>query len=593
MHNKKKNKYIFYLMIILFFILSIGIRYENIFERPLIFYTDNDDATSHVLVTMKALDEVPYKEHKFLPIFTLKGDYNKYIDDLPTASAMDQYGNVYYTSFPPFGFIAPYIFFKAFSLDITPVNIRLFNLFIHFISILFIFEFIILLLKVLNRKENYFVAFLGSMIYLFSLEALWSHSIVYWHHSLVQPIWLFMLILFLRGLRDKKYHYVCFFILNFILDYTEWTGYIISGTFFVASAYLYLKNREDKFKKLSWITGLSSILSGVVMILHFSLNIEIKDYFSNLFFRAGERGFEFTKIIGLLSGYKKSFGPFIILSLVLGSCVLFKFKKEKKIPKYVWLILFLTLTPLVENILMLNHATVYTFDRLKLIIPLITMICIFIEYLGKRYYKVISLFITLCIILSIFNYYDTYTLDRFTKTYLYQDKNFGEFVKKNVSKDEIAFVNKVVRGDQIFYSDRNIVERTYNIETVKEFLEKRNYKKGKLILVGGKYFDDPNQELYYGNVSCVVSIDLDKEEEDIRLYPAKYSDASWENGISRTTLAFFVHNAEVLSYFKIGDTLKNQNGKYFRIQRIEGNNVYLESESTLKELRGSIYFDKI
>lgn len=116
--SKNQKRVILSLVIFLCMIASIVARYPNASEN-----FQNSDATYHTLLTIQAYDETPILEHKFLPIVTLGGVFDK--DIRWGATILGDQGNYYYTSFGPIGFVLPYFFFKLFHLPVAVSSLYL------------------------------------------------------------------------------------------------------------------------------------------------------------------------------------------------------------------------------------------------------------------------------------------------------------------------------------------------------------------------------------------------------------------------------------------------------------------------------------
>lgn len=144
--------------------------------RPLTENWLNSDATYHVLLTFNAYDQTPVSQHKFLPIVSLGEKEDKCIPW--GATIPDKEGNYYYTSFAPLGFAVPYLFMKMFALPLNEFGLYVFNSGIFFLCwILCVYLFIIIFK---SKKNSLFVAVIVTLIYLFSMETMHSHGVVYW-----------------------------------------------------------------------------------------------------------------------------------------------------------------------------------------------------------------------------------------------------------------------------------------------------------------------------------------------------------------------------------------------------------------------------
>ena len=158
------------------------------------YVIDNIDASYHVLLTIKALKATPSDVHKFLPIVSLGNPEDK---NIPWgATVPDSYGNYYYTSFSPLGFFIPYLYFEGTGYDLTIENLAIFNMIIHLIAtILFAWIISLFLINLGLSPVNRTLAIISlTLFYIFSNEALYSHGVIYWHHSLFQVFWFIQLI---------------------------------------------------------------------------------------------------------------------------------------------------------------------------------------------------------------------------------------------------------------------------------------------------------------------------------------------------------------------------------------------------------------
>ena len=158
------------------------------------YVIDNIDASYHVLLTIKALQSTPFGVHKFLPIVSLGNPEDK---NIPWgATVPDSYGNYYYTSFSPLGFFIPYLYFEATGYDLTIENLAFFNMLIHLIAT-FLFAWVVSVFLTnfgLSSVSRAVAVVSLTLFYIFSNEALYSHGVIYWHHSLFQIFWLTQLI---------------------------------------------------------------------------------------------------------------------------------------------------------------------------------------------------------------------------------------------------------------------------------------------------------------------------------------------------------------------------------------------------------------
>lgn len=574
------------LIIILIFLLSVVIRQTNIVERPLAHH--NEDAPAHVLVTLTAFEQNSVLTHKFLPIFTLAGGYNKGIDDLPVSARPDAKGNYFYASFPPFGFIAPYMFMKLLSLPISILSLRIFDLLTGLASALLLYQLVKTVFIGIAANQSKKIGVFASVVYIFNAESLWSHANSYWAHALLQPIWMGSLLVFFRIIDRKSTRrwYGLFAALVFLLCYTEWTGYVISGSFILASLYKYFRLKDKKYLYIIWITAASSVLSLSLMMSLFISTLGKESYFSALLNRVGSREGNYTEIIDVLTNYRYGFGFFLLLLLILMFIHLVRkyemMSEGKSDQPVIHLFMFLTWFPLIENLILLNHARVYTFDTLKFAVPLSLTIAYVCYLIGRRYNKLIIALLFAAVIGSFSTYFEINDPALNNDLRYTTFEKVGNAIKNTIQPDEIAFINDTVRGHLIYYAGRNIVESTTTVKDAVDYLNNSSYSKGKLYIAGGNNYNVSSAEppypwLFYGELSGIFNVDKNRSTPSkITIFPALLTDENWINGLYRSTPRLFVHNGSVLEYFNEGDSVKNQNGARFSINKIAGDQIWFD-----------------
>ena len=425
----------------------------------------NYDATYHVLLTNKAYDRTPIFDHRFLPIVSLGEKTDK---GIPWGATIpDKYGNFYYTSFPSGGFIAPYIFFKLFNLEMN-------------VNTLFIFSSIILLVSVLGmyfltKKISRFLkidnpdipAFWSSIIYIFSLETFYSHGYVYWGHSLFQPIYIIFLIfcfsLFSEEKNDKKTP-LYIFILSFALCSIEWSGYlIVTSAFLVCLFFLPKRNIKKEMIALS----LGGLLALVLFLSIFVFTVDIKAFFNALKMRFMARNI--TNSISIFELFKSYWSSYYFYLFLIPFGIYRFIKLPNNMRKSLYPYIIIISGGLLENILMKQHAISYNFDRLKflvifsLIVPLI--------WLSKKYFSKISVvIILLSSILTICKYPFERTKE---DEVLLENKKVVEDIKRDCS-NSILGTDKRVRGYINITLDRGIYEHVSKEDLKKLSIERKS-----------------------------------------------------------------------------------------------------------------------
>lgn len=331
-------------------------------------------ATYHTLLTITALDESPAAEHYFLPTVSLGRDIDKHIPwgaTRPTSS-----GDFIYTNFYSPGYVAPYFWFKAWNLAITEHNLAVFNFVLGCLSTLILF----LLLNTLLRYNGFspalaaMAAVAGCIISVFSREALLSNGVTYWCHSLWQPLFLGALLCFLQyqtspSERGRKFSAAALLALAFVGPLTEWTGYIFNAGLI---ALLWVNGQKSSDSrtlaiKVLLITGLAMSL----MLAHLILALGLRATIGALLARFVARNASSGSLAELIGGYGQSYGLFLIgIVVILAIASFSRFHDASAARRNVTLsLLIASAAPLAENLLLLQHASMFSFDRLKFIAP--------------------------------------------------------------------------------------------------------------------------------------------------------------------------------------------------------------------------------
>ena len=122
------------------------------------------------------------------------------------------------------------------------------------------------------------------------------------------------------------------------------------------------------------------------------------------------------------------------------------------------IILFITAFPVIENIIMKQHAVAYTFDRLKLSWSLIILVCCVIDKIITNS-KLRNIFFILCLLIIFLNY-RSYTLDhkRIWRVEYKQDNALYSKFVNTYFPDAHYCCNSAVRGYINLLFGRGITE---------------------------------------------------------------------------------------------------------------------------------------
>lgn len=338
----------------------------------------NLEATYHALLTIESLRQNDIREHWLLPIVTLGQDNDAFIPwgaTVPTNS-----GRYIYTSFTPCGFLLPYMVFEMLDLKATVKNLARMNMTIGAIAGIALYFLVIrLLLQLgLSRRLTIVAALTSVSIAFFSREALLATGIIYWPHALYQIMLLASLHLLFNiltepvGSRSWRVSSRILYLSLFLGAWTEWTGYVFNlGLVFI----LWFQTDKPELRKLALKVIVVTTCAGLVTLLHYGLAVgfqESSHAFIGRFFARSTQSGSFSELIG---GYGLSYGIYLLVVLVViikgylfgaGSAQSAINNQQAAI---IPLVLLASILPLIENLIMLQHATEFSFDRLKFIIP--------------------------------------------------------------------------------------------------------------------------------------------------------------------------------------------------------------------------------
>lgn len=331
----------------------------------------NSDATWHTLLTIEAYDGTPLSEHKFLPLVSLGDARDKWISW--GATIPDNNGNYYYTSFSPMGYVLPYSFMKVFHFENTEFSLYVFNTLLLMISCLVITK---LFQEIYGDKLSLPILAAIMAVYILSPEIMHGMGLVYWHQSLMQIFLPLQCLFYYRYIKNEDAPSCIGFLITCLINpYTEWSGYVANAGYFLAEIVRCYKRPLKKYFLLISV-AFATAMSFALFCLHYLSTVECKVFFDALKDRFFVRNISTdTPWKWLIKGYWESFAALILLTGIFSVIAVFFVLKERPgVDLRDKLLLFVTSFPLLENIVMKQHAVAYTYDRMKLALPLMLVL---------------------------------------------------------------------------------------------------------------------------------------------------------------------------------------------------------------------------
>lgn len=406
-YSEQKPFYLGIVAVCILLAISLFFRLHD-FEK--VTGSQNLEASYHVLITLNALSESDVTHHWYLPTISLGEEKDKHIAwgaTIPTRT-----GDYVYTSFTPYGFLAPYFALKVSGQNISLESLAFFNFVLGSVITLLLFTFLFKVLRFngLNAWSAVSGALMGCVIGIFSREALLSHGVIYWVQSFYQLILLSSLFVLFKycsvtDIQSRQRYAWALCALAFFGALTEWTGY-----FFNFGLFCILWVNTLRIEGSRWLSKkicIATILAGVITILHYSLAAGLLPTLKAFARRFLARSAGAGSLSDLLHAYVLSYGYFIAAMLITAAGLIWLKKSQStsnRALSITLVVLIAASVPLLENLIMLQHATQFSFDRLKFIFPAALLIGLSLLYFRTKGRTVLAGLITLAAIQGCMTY---------------------------------------------------------------------------------------------------------------------------------------------------------------------------------------------
>ena len=559
--GERKLKLIFSIAVICFVVAISIAKYRSDEVNYL-----NADATWHTLLTIQAYDETPVSSHLFLPIVSLGEDLDKNIPWGATVS--DSKGNYYYTSFSPAAYFAPWLFFKTFRLAVCEKSLYIFNTLLLSISAVMWGLFIWRIYD--DKKYRLLISMVGVLSYVLTPEILHGMGIVYWSQSIMQVTLLAQIMAYYEMKRtNSKSARICFYTLALINPYVEWTGYVANIGFAICELIT-----DHKLLKKSFINvcklGTITVASFGLFCCHYLCRLETSIFFQTLKNRFMARNVtttvELTEVFG---GFYKSLLYIWVLFVVL---IIWNIAMKKNIEVRYGTLMLIMAFPVIENIIMKQHALSYSYDRMKAGFLMSFMICDLSVQLWEYYkYKrlIVGSILTLTLLMGLLNI-KSYKNDEsyiWNTNYRQDNEIIAAYINDNYSDSVLGLDGYSVRGYINLLFGRGIYEwrdADYIVSTANE-MEK---KYGVMLSVedagawnvydlsGATVYDCINGDIRKITVNDGAIIDeVQVNENGYQL--SELTDENWTNGYSSTNnTLLFDYNTNLLFELKSGKFIR-------------------------------------
>lgn len=474
------------------FLLSVVVRLPGL-NRPVSKHHEFN--TAFFLIPMEIWAKEGIVKHGFLPPYNYFSPNDKHIAEPIGIEAGNKDGTYYYLSLPCLSYLAPYAVFRLLHVQPSPLGLRLFNLFIHLLLCLMLFE-------VFARLFPVRAALIGTVFHLFSPGTLWFHGNGYTHHifaAFLMVAALYALSLILFSTKRKAWHLGFYTAALFLLFLTEWIS--VFFTLAVALAMFFHRKQRPASRAVIGCSLAAAALGLGLLLFQYAHFLGLEHYFAYQRDRLGWRS-TWSGAPGLVAqaaAWLKwtivSFGPWIVLIAVLAVRAALRRKQLAK-PAAPVLNVFLVLVLLPPLLYHLTFGQFTLEHDYSVMIDAIGWAFLMAMLIVRAHIPNRSMAFAVAVVaaLGIAQYYlinrpgaygqngDPYTI--------YQD--IGETVRRTSTPDETIFITgfdaSVNRNNPqvVYYAKRNF-KPVENVQEALDFLHAHDRQNGKLyVLKDGK-----------------------------------------------------------------------------------------------------------
>lgn len=351
---------------------------------------------------------------------------------------------------------------------------------------------------------------------------------------------------------------------------------------------LLCENGKNYVWKNAIVIGAITAASFGLFTVHYLSVVAASDFFLALKNRFFARNIaSSTLLTDVFGSYLKSF---LLLWILLFFLIIWNIIKNEKIELKNKCILFVLAFPLLENVVMKEHALSYSYDRMKMVFILSYLICELVAQILVSYEKrnkaafIIIAIVTVICCFGNLNYYRKDSKYIWDITYRETNKKISEYINQNYW-NSVLTTNASVRGYLNLLFNRGIYEWG-DIDSVRDIA----LQKGKRYAIELKTLDAPgNMYQLTGAIVYDVAVDkfiyiklrndgtiveLNNDVEEYNL--ADLTDENWTSGYSNVgNVLLFYYEEELLNNLRNG-TFVSTGERQFTIQDIKYDSQWIE-----------------
>ncbi len=442
------------------FALSVVVRVPNL-NRPLSKH--HEFCTAVALQVMDVWWEEGISAYKGLPAMNYSGEANKHINNFASGSGkmMDDQGNYYYVSHPPFAYYLPYATFSILGRPPTVLGIQVFHMLVGLLCAIALF----LIAKGLFDSTT--LGLVAFAVYLFNPATLWFQSNTYMSDMLVQLFFVWGVWAFWKTDQNDRY-LPLLAITTFLMIYTSWLGVFFG---FVVGVWS-LWNKKWLWSTKIFIASVSAL--GLIAFQYSGIN-GWEAYWAELQQRGGERSFGGSYLygwFGIIKNYLTSYLPLLIL---LGSIIVWKGKEIwSRMDASMGSVLLVSAVPVLLLHVFLTNYSGHDFTTLHLAVFISLLVAIAYQVVSTLSYSKIALVVVLVLCVGQYYYINRPGEHSISGERYALEMENGIMIAENSGPEEVVFlIGEKQTPQEIYYAKRN-VQRVENIEQAEGFLRRRN-----------------------------------------------------------------------------------------------------------------------
>jgi hypothetical protein len=246
-------------VLLLFFLLSVAVRLPNL-SRPLSKHHELNAAL--VLINSEEWDRKSPSFYHFIPVHS----YHFPGDKIFNGGENLANGVVVNVTVPPLWYILPYGFFHLFNVAPSALLLQIFNILLHLVCVLLMFNLVKELLK--GDKDAVKKALITCVIYLFAPSPLWFHGNGYVHEVAVLPFIFSACLIYLRIIKNVSpplYNYLLLSVLIIAGIMCDWLMCFVAAAMFIASFYTW-GNRKGKTQRTLVLLIPGSVILALLLV---------------------------------------------------------------------------------------------------------------------------------------------------------------------------------------------------------------------------------------------------------------------------------------------------------------------------------------